>query len=229
MKMIIHAGGESSRMKDVYDGHKSLLEVGIPKKSLMWIHLQPFLKSKLIEEFIFTLRFQSENVLEHIKKLQEEFGFNYKTIIEPSPIGRAGSIKFGIEKGILEKDEEYFVSNVDDLVSVNFAEFLNFKKMVENNGKLIIMVMARKIANPFGVGRLENNDGISELVEFNEKPFSDLAENFAARTGLDFYLKGAIDKFTNIPLDRVTNPEQEIFPELTRERKIGVFLVDRWL
>src|SRR5437867_7893290 len=140
MKMIVHAGGESSRMKDFYSGPKSLLEVGIPKKTLMWIHLQPFLKSNLIDEFIFTLRSQSELVLNHIKELKKEFGFNYNTIVEPKPIGRAGSIRYGIEQGILDLEEEYFVSHVDDLVPLNLDAFLDFKKKAAEAGKLIVMV-----------------------------------------------------------------------------------------
>ena len=36
-------------------------------------------------------------------------------------------------------------------------------------------------------------------------------------------------EFKNVSLEKLTHPEHEIIPKLTKENKVAVFLVDRWI
>ena len=71
IKSIIHAGGESTRLKEKFNGPKAL--VPIENKTLLWLHLQPLIKSNIIKEYVFTLRHQHEIVQKHIEELKKEF------------------------------------------------------------------------------------------------------------------------------------------------------------
>lgn len=108
IKSIIHAGGESARLKEIFDGLKPLAPVG--EHTLLWFHLQPLLKSGLIIEYIFTLRDCSEVVREYLGKLEDEFRVSISSVVEPKPLGRAGVVRLGIEQGVVSVDEPCLMS-----------------------------------------------------------------------------------------------------------------------
>ena len=75
LNSIIHAGGESTRLREVFSGPKALAPVG--DHNLLWFHIQPLLKSKIISKYVFTLRHKHDVVQNYIKKLEETFGEDY--------------------------------------------------------------------------------------------------------------------------------------------------------
>lgn len=227
LKSIIHAGGESTRLREVFNGPKALVPIG--DKTLLWFHLQPLLKSQMIMEYVFTLRHQHELVQEHIEHLKKELRISSSSIVEPRPMGRAGVVRFGIESGIIDTDCSYLMSHPDDFVPTNVKELVDYASDAEKNGKSIVMVMAKNITNPFGVGVAKKEEGILELKNFQEKPELPLIEGHYANTGMVLFLPDAMREFKNVPLDKLTHPEHEIIPRLTRENKVAVFLVDRWI
>jgi NDP-sugar pyrophosphorylase family protein len=227
IRSIIHAGGESTRLKEMFDGPKALAPVG--EHALLWFHLQPLVKSNLVKEYTFTLRHRSEIVEEYINNLKSEFHISTSILIEPKPLGRAGSIRVGIEKGIVHVDEPYLMSNPDDLVPININRLIEYSSKAEKDGKSVIMVMARKATTPFGIGVAEKTGEIVELEYFQEKPELPFIENHYANTGMILFLPESMQEFKNVPLDRPTHPENEIIPKLVNKNKVAVFVVDRWL
>jgi len=227
LKSIIHAGGESTRLKEFFNGPKAL--VPIEDKPLLWFHLQHLIKSKLISEYIFTLRHQHEAVQEYIEKLRKELNISCCSIVEPRPLGRAGVIRHGIEKGIIDVETPHLMSHPDDFIPINLKELADFASYAEGKGKPMVIVMAKHTVNPFGVGIAKKVGDIFELEYFKEKPELPLIENHFANTGMMLFLPDAMKEFKNVPLDRLTNPEQELVPKLAKQRKVAVFLVDRWI
>jgi NDP-sugar pyrophosphorylase family protein len=227
IKSIIHAGGESTRLKEAFNGPKALVPIG--DKTLLWFHLQPMLKSEIILEYIFTLRHQHELVQDHIEKLKKEFNIKSSSIVEPKPLGRAGVIRLGIENGVIDTETSYLMSHPDDLIPINVNKLVDYASEAEKKSKSMVMVMARYITNPFGVGIAKKEGDIIELKHFQEKPEIPLIENHYANTGMILFLPEAMKEFKKVPLDRLTHPEHEIVPRLAKQNKVAVFLVERWI
>ncbi len=227
IKSIIHAGGDSTRLREVFNGPKAL--VPIEGKPLLWFHLQPLLKSRLISEYIFTLRYLHEQIQEYIEKLKKELNISATSITEPKPLGRAGVIKLGIENGVIDTGSSYLMSNSDDLVSVDIKQLLNYASKAKRKGKSVVMVMARRAINPFGIGVTKNKVDIVELKEFCEKPELPFTRNHFASTGMMLFLPEAMKEFNNVSLDKPTHPENDIIPKLVKKNKVAVFLVDKWI
>ncbi|MFH1229062.1 MAG: sugar phosphate nucleotidyltransferase [Candidatus Aenigmatarchaeota archaeon] len=225
IKSIIHAGGESTRLKEIFNGPKALAPVG--DHTLLWYHLQPLIKSKMISEYIFTLRHQHEVVQSYIDGLEDKFNISTRSIVEPSPLGRAGVVKLGIDSGIIDLESSYLMSHPDDLIPIDLKELVDYSEVAEKKGKLVVMVMAKNAVNPFGIGVAESKGGILELRHFKEKPELPFIENHYANTGMFLFLPKAMKEFKDLPLDKLTHVEHEIMPRLTSENKVAVFLVDR--
>jgi NDP-sugar pyrophosphorylase family protein len=227
IKSIIHAGGESTRLKELFNGPKALVPIG--DRTLLWFHLQPLLKSKIISKYIFTLRHQYDLVQNYIENLKKEFKISASSIVEPLPLGRAGVVKLGIDNGIIDLESSYLMSHPDDLIPINIKELEDYTEEVERKGKTMVMVMARYAANPFGIGIAEDVGGFYELKHFKEKPELPLIENHFANTGMMLFLPDAMKEFKNLPLDKLTHPEHDIVPRLAKQNKVAVFLIDRWI
>jgi len=227
LKSIIHAGGDSTRLKEFFNGPKAL--VPIEGKPLLWFHLQHLLKSKLISEYILTLRYQHEQVQEYIEELKSELNISTTSIVEPRPLGRAGVIRYGIENGIIDIEVPHLMTHPDDFIPIDIKELVDFSSEAERKGKSMVMVMAKYTVNPFGVGIARKAGEMLELEHFKEKPELPLIDNHYANTGMMFLLPEAMKEFKKVPLDKLTNPEHEIVPKLAQQRKVAVFLVDRWI
>jgi NDP-sugar pyrophosphorylase family protein len=212
LKSIIHAGGESTRLKEIFDGPKALAPIG--KHTLLWYHLQPLVKSHLVKEYVFTLRHRCEVVQEYLNRLKTEYNIAVSTLIEPKPLGRTGSIRFGIEKGIIHTDEPYLMSNPDDLVPIKIDKLTQYASEAEKKGKTVILVMAKKATTPFGIGIAKRTGSITELKDFQEKPELPFITNHYANTGMILFMSDAMKEFNKAPLDRPTHPENEIIPRL---------------
>jgi NDP-sugar pyrophosphorylase family protein len=227
IKSIIHAGGESTRLKELFSGPKVLAP--IEDKPLLWFHLQPLIRSKAIKEYIFTLRHQHEKVQEYIEKIRNEMKISCCSIVEPRPLGRAGVIRFGIENGIIDVEIPHLMSHPDDFIPINLKELMDYASDAEKKDKSVIIVMAKYTVNPFGIGVVKKAGNVIELKHFQEKPELPLIDGHLANTGMILFLPEAMKEFKNVPLDRPTNPEHEIIPKLAKQNKVAVFLVDRWI
>jgi NDP-sugar pyrophosphorylase family protein len=89
--------------------------------------------------------------------------------------------------------------------------------------------MAKKATTPFGIGIAKKAGPITELIAFQEKPELPFITNHYANTGMILFMPDAMKEFKNVPLDRVTHPENKIIPKLVNQDKVAVFVVARWL
>jgi NDP-sugar pyrophosphorylase family protein len=226
IKAIIHAGGESSRMQSVFRGSKALLPIGKPKKPILWYHMQPLINSGIISEYIFTLRAFKESVENYVKKLEKEFKIKTKIIVEPIPLGRAGSIKYGIENDVIDLKETYLMSHPDDLIPINIRKLVKFQTKELKKGKIATLVMAKYARSQFGIGKTNKN---KELLEIEEKPELPLPKNYLASTGMCLYTPKAMKLFKKLKTNVFCHPETTVLPKLVKERKIAVFEVEKWI
>lgn len=226
IKAIIHAGGESTRLREVYTGPKPLAPAGMPPRSLLWLHLQPLIKSGLISEYFFTLRYKSGMVKKHIDKLAKEFGIATSSIVEPRPLGRAGVVRYAIEKGLIDVNETYLMSHPDDLIPIDVKKLIEFKSKAEGSGKTLILVMTRYAMTPFGIGKINKK---FEVEAFEEKPDLPLPPSHVANSGMALYMPKAMKEFLKVPKGKVVHPEDYIIPNLIKEKKVAAFVVPRWI
>ncbi len=224
---VIHAGGKGTRLRESYSGPKALAPVdGVP---LLWYHLQPYFKSNQAFSYVFTLMHDNNLVQNYIDRLADESGLTISSIVEPRPLGRAGSIRLGIEEQVIDADIPLIMSHPDDLIPVNISDLLSYAEAMESISKTLILVMAKKTPNPFGIGVTTENQDVVELEYFLEKPELPLIPNHYANTGMALYLPEALKEFMKAPLDKKTHPEDEIIPRLVRDKKVAVFLVEHWI
>ncbi len=176
------------------------------------------------------MRYRHELVQDYIEKIKNKLNIKTDSIVEPKPLGRAGVVRLGIDKGIIDTDTPYLMSHPDDLIPVDIKELIDYASDVEKRGKSLIMVMAKRTINPFGVGETKKTGNMIELKHFKEKPELPLVDDHFANTGMTLFLPEAMKEFKNVPLDKgVIHPEYEIVPTLVKQNKVAVFLVDRWI
>jgi NDP-sugar pyrophosphorylase family protein len=223
---IIHAGGESTRLRMIFNGPKPLAPIG--DKTLLWFHLQPLVNSGIVSNYIFTLRYKNDLIKEYLNNLNQELNISVSFIVESRPLGRAGSVRLGIEEGIIDVEKPYLMSHPDDLVPLNVKKLLEYAYEAERKGKILTLVMAERARNPFGIGIVEQVNGVTELKNFKEKPELKLIDGFLANTGVAIYMPEAMKEFLNVPLNKVTNPEDEIIPRLMKQNKVAVYVIERW-
>ena len=224
---VIHAGGKGTRLREAYPGPKALAPVdGLP---LLWYHLQPYMKSKLVSSYVFTLMHDSELVKEYAEGLATEQELTMSSIVEPRPLGRAGSMRLGIDEGLIDPDVPCIMSHPDDLIPVDIKELIDHAENLVGKGKTLFIVMAKKTTNPFGIGVTTESQDSIELDYFLEKPELPLIPNHYANTGMALYMPEALKEFKTVPLDRKTHPEHEIIPRLVKDRKVAVFLIEHWI
>ena len=73
-------------------------------------------------------------------------------LIEPSPLGRAGSIRYAIETNKLDTDKPCLMSHPDDIIPIDINSLLEYAEESYKQDKSLILVMTRKTTNPFGIG-----------------------------------------------------------------------------
>jgi NDP-sugar pyrophosphorylase family protein len=225
--VVIHAGGKGTRLRESYSGPKALAPVdGLP---LLWYHLQPYVKSNLDFNYVFTLMHDNKLVQNYLDGLADNYGLKVSSIVEPRPLGRAGSIRLGIEEQVIDPDIPCIMSHPDDLIPVNINDLMSYAESVESTSKTLFLVMAKKTPNPFGIGVTSDNQDVVELEYFLEKPELPLIPNHYANTGMSLYLPDALKEFMKAPLDKKTHAEDEIIPRLVQDRKVAVFLIEHWI
>lgn len=226
IKAIIHAGGESTRIREVYSGPKAIAPAGIPPRSLLWLHLQPLIKSGVISEYFFTLRYKSGVVQKHIDKLAEEFGIKTSSVVEPRPLGRAGVVRYAIEKGLLDVNETHLMSHPDDLIPIDVKKLIEFKSEAERSGKILVLIMTKYAMTPFGIGKINEE---FEVEGFEEKPELPLPPRRVANSGMALYMPEAMKEFLKVPKGKLVHPEDSVIPKLIKEKKVAAFVIPRWI
>jgi len=118
-KAIILAGGKGTRIRTV-EGKtpKSLIQV--TDKPILFYILQ-HLKHYGFEEFIFSLGYGYDEIIEYLDQTFPKSKFSY--VIENTPHGTGGALRYSFEQSEVET---YLVVNGDTFVNYDINDFVNF-------------------------------------------------------------------------------------------------------
>lgn len=207
--IIIMAGGEGLRMKPFTNILPKPL-IPINDKSVLEHIIENFLNQSM-NKFYVSINYKSDIIKAFIQELNKKHKINIQVVKENIPLGTCGSLKL-LEKKI---KDDFFVSNCDTLLNINFNEAMKFHK--KNKNFLTLIGCKKKFQIPFGILDANNKDGT--LNKIREKP----VKTFFANTGL-YIFNSKI--FEIIKKNKKTDINHIIDLLKKRKQKIGVFKID---
>ncbi len=208
--VVIMAGGKGIRMQPYTKIFpKPLLPMG--DDTVIDLIVSKFLDYK-INNFYITTNYKHQQINSHFKKYKTKI--NYKLIKENKKLGTAGSLSYLK----FSKEDLFFVSNCDSVISENYNHVLNFH--VNNKNDITIIVSKKSIKFPYGVCMLNDK---KKFEGFKEKP----SYNFLFNTGL--YLINR-SQLKILKKNQKIDMDDFILKLKKKKKKIGVYQIDysRW-
>ncbi len=213
MKAILLAGGKGTRLRP--------LTLHTPKP-IVPIFNRPFLHYQLdllrqipeITEVILSLNYQPRRI-EEVFGTGSDLGINIRYLVEPSPLGTGGAIKF-TEPHL---DGTTIVFNGDVLTQIDLNAVLKLHR--ERKAKATIVLTP--VDNPTAYGLVETeSDG--SVRRFLEKPNPDEITCDTINAGI-YILEP--DTFDRIPKDTSYSIERSYFPSLVERKETFIAYVYR--
>jgi mannose-1-phosphate guanylyltransferase len=213
MKAILLAGGKGTRLRP--------LTLHTPKP-IVPIFNRPFLHYQLellrqipeITEVILSLNYQPRRI-EEVFGTGSELGINIRYLVEPSPLGTGGAIKFAEP----HLDGPTIVFNGDVLTEIDLNAVLALHR--ERGAKATIVLTP--VDNPTAYGLVETEtDGA--VRRFLEKPNPDEITCDTINAGI-YVLEP--DTFDRIPKDTAYSVERSYFPSLVERHEAFVAYIYR--
>jgi NDP-sugar pyrophosphorylase family protein len=213
MKAILLAGGKGTRLRP--------LTIHTPKP-IVPIFERPFLHYQLdllkkvpeIDQVILSLNYQPRRI-EEIFGDGSESGLSIKYVVEPSPLGTAGAVRYAGES----LHESVVVFNGDVLTEVDLAAVIRLHR--ERQAKATIVLTP--VANPSAYGLVET-DVHGNVSRFIEKPKPDEITCDTINAGI-YVLEP--ETFDRIPRDTPWSIERSFFPSLIERGETFVAYVYR--
>jgi NDP-sugar pyrophosphorylase family protein len=213
MKAILLAGGKGTRLRP--------LTLHTPKP-IVPIFDRPFLRYQIdllrqvpeIDDVVLSLNYQPRRI-EEVFGDGEELGVHLSYVVEPTPLGTGGAIRFaaGDARGPV------VVFNGDVLTSVDLPAVLALHR--ERRARATIVLTP--VDNPSAYGLVET-DAQGNIERFVEKPSPDQIRCDTINAGI--YVLEA-DTLDRIPADTVYSVERAYFPSLIQRGETFVAHVDR--
>jgi mannose-1-phosphate guanylyltransferase len=206
VKAVIIVGGFGTRLRPLSCTRpKHLFPIG-GKPLLDWT-LERLSKGG-VDEVVFAVNYRSDAFVNRYHESKYGMKLHYST--ETRPLGTGGCVK-NAEK-IIGQKEAFLVLNGDILSNVDLAKFM---KEHEKNGATATITL-HKVDDPnrYGVAELTEKNRIKRFVE---KPEKGKAPSNLVNAGI-YGLTPEI--FDYIPNGRPVSIEREVFPALTRDRKL---------
>ncbi|HSL23389.1 MAG TPA: NDP-sugar synthase [Vicinamibacterales bacterium] len=200
MKAILLAGGKGTRLRP--------LTLHTPKP-IVPIFDRPFLSYQIdllrqvpeIDEVILSLNYQPRRVEETFGD-GSELGIRIRYLVEPSPLGTAGAVKYA-EPYV---EDSVVVFNGDVLSQVNLAEVLSLHRSRKAKATIVLT----PVPNPRAYGLVETDED-GNVRRFLEKPDADQITCDTINAGI-YVLES--ETFDRIPKDTAWSIERSYFPSL---------------
>lgn len=218
-ELIVHAGGLSERWFPVTQGKipKPLTEMGKkPRPMIDWVIL-PYVMAGMKKIFI-SLWHNPEGIMEHLDEISKNTGIEFVYLREPEDkrLGRAGVIKYYIERGVLSKDKPKISINGADIINMDIQKLVKFHLSGLEKGFFATVVVSPSEFSQFG--RLKCDLGTKAVINFEEKPLIHLPRDEYVNTGA-FYLDSELNKHfieiseEDFPVDL---EKSKILPQISR-------------
>lgn len=213
MKAILLAGGKGTRLRP--------LTIHTPKP-IVPIFERPFLHYQLdllkqvpeIDEVILSLNYQPRRI-EEIFGDGGDSGLAIRYVVEPSPLGTAGAVRYAGES----LQDSVVVFNGDVLTGIDLKAVIALHR--ERKAKATIVLTP--VDNPAAYGLVET-DASSNITRFLEKPKPDEITCNTINAGI-YVLEP--DTFDRIPRDTPWSIERSFFPSLIERSETFVAFVYR--
>jgi len=213
MKAILLAGGKGTRLRP--------LTIHTPKP-IVPIFNRPFLHYQLdllkqvaeIDEVVLSLNYQPRRI-EEIFGDGGESGMAIRYVVEPSPLGTAGAVRYAGES----LRESVVVFNGDVLTAVDLASVIALHR--ERKAKATIVLTP--VENPTAYGLVETDER-GNIRRFLEKPNPDEITCDTINAGI-YVLEP--DTFDRIPKDTPWSIERSYFPSLVERGETFVAYIYR--
>src|SRR4051812_11914054 len=214
MKAILLAGGKGSRLRP--------LTLHTPKP-IVPIFDRPFLRYQIdllrqvpeINEIVLSLNYQPRRI-EEVFGDGGDLGVHLRYVVEPSPLGTGGAIKFAAGE---HRGEPIVVFNGDVFTSVDLPAILRLHR--ERKAKATIVLTP--VDNPTAYGLVET-DAQGNVLAFLEKPTADQIRCDTINAGIYVLEPETLDR---IPRDTSFSIERGYFPSLIKNKETFVAHVYR--
>ncbi len=221
--IIVNAGGRGVRLRPyTLTQPKPLIKVGLNPKPLMYWAMLPTLLSGA-SNFVITVRYGKEAIEEEFGRgegLSKEFNriIRIEYVEEPQPLGRAGSIKLGLEEGKIDASKPAIILNASDILAINFLDLIKHHILQRiTYGFEVTQVYASGYRIQYGVGKIHPTTG--QVLEFIEKP-----ERLEPTNTACYCLQERLNDFKYIK-KLPSNPEDELIHEWIKKGILGAYII----
>ena len=219
---LIPCGGESKRMADKKNRHKSTLTLPDGRSILEWT-ITSYIKWG-IKRFVLLVGIDADSVYESINSLQpNDFSISFSK--DPAEgIGRGGAVKFAIENNEVSETNNMLVHNSDDVL-VNYpGNFLYdvCKSHIQNEsqGGLATAVVSNEMRLPYSCMYIDSGKVIS-MADAPNVPIP-------THVGITLFSPSTQKTFLEMfSYDRKQDFEKFIFPYLADVEKLYSFQIPK--
>lgn len=156
MQAIILAGGLGTRLKSVVADKPKVLSPVAGKPFLHY--LIQYLKKQGITDFVFSLGYLSNQVLDYLKEHHPNLQYQY--YIEEIPLGTGGGIKKAIE---LATEENVLIVNADTYFDVPLKKM--YAEHIANKADCTISLKEMTEFDRYGTVQMDSNQTITSFIE----------------------------------------------------------------
>ena len=214
MKAILLAGGKGTRLRP--------LTLHTPKP-VVPIFDRPFLQYQIdllrrvpeIDEVVLSLNYQPRRI-EEVLGDGADLGIQLRYVVEPTPLGTGGAIKFAAGQAT---GEPLVVLNGDVFADVDLAAVM----ALHRERKARATIVLTPVENPSAYGLVET-DADGNVLRFLEKPSPDQIVCNTINAGIYVLEPDTLDR---IPDDTVYSIERAYFPSLVANQETFVAYVYR--
>ncbi|MGE3276192.1 MAG: sugar phosphate nucleotidyltransferase [Vicinamibacterales bacterium] len=213
MKAILLAGGKGTRLRPLTI-HTPKPIVPIFDRAFLHYQLDLLKQVPEIDEVVLSLNYQP-------RRIEEMFGdgsgtgLRIRYVVEPSPLGTGGAIKFAAQ-GI---DDTLVVFNGDVMTSVDVNAVLALHRERQARATIVLT----PVENPSAYGLVETDEA-GNVRRFLEKPKADEITCDTINAGIYILEPSTFDR---IPKDTVYSIERGYFPSLVENGETFVAYVER--
>jgi NDP-sugar pyrophosphorylase family protein len=213
MKAILLAGGKGTRLRPL-TLHTPKPIVPIFGRAFLNYQIDLVRSVREIDEVVLSLNYQPRRI-EDVFGDGRDSGIKISYVVEPSPLGTGGAIKFSTGSYM----DTVVVFNGDVMTQVNLAEVLRLHR--ERKAKATIVLTP--VENPSDYGLVET-DAEGNVKRFREKPNPDEITCDTINAGV-YILEP--ETFDRIPKDTTWSIERSFFPSLVERQETFVAYVYR--
>jgi len=220
---IVSAGGEGVRLRPItIEQPKPLVEIGSSREPLIYWSMLPMILGG-VSRFILGVRHDATKIRRRVgngEELSKRFGrrITIDYIEEPKPLGRAGFIRYGIEKSVIEASKPAIIFNASDILRINLRNLVRHYLWLRTcYGFEVVQVLTSGFKAQYGVGKVDFST--SQVIDFKEKPLLPELANTAC-----YLVHGRLRDFVEIQ-KLPSNPEDELVHKWLKEKKLGAYVI----